>query len=149
MRTYIVFGLVISLAACSSIERKTRSARTGDDGRARRHGTSKSPSSENGKAIFERRDLIIESNKTAMTETPLVVANTSTTVVNGYSGNKPIAGAATNNVLRSRWAAADRYVRDEHRANKYRRRARRPLTAQGHVLTLISARNNGISYSIR
>jgi hypothetical protein len=34
---------------------------------------------ENGNAVFVRSDIIVESNKTTMTETPLVTANTSTT----------------------------------------------------------------------
>ena len=44
---------------------------------------------ENGNAIFVRSDLIVESNKTTMTETPLITSNTSNTYINGSSGGRP------------------------------------------------------------
>jgi hypothetical protein len=44
-----------------------------------------------GKAIFERQDVVVESNKTTMTETPLVVPSTSTTAMTGTVGNTPVS----------------------------------------------------------
>jgi hypothetical protein len=104
---------------------------------------------ENGQAIFERRDLIIESNKTTMTETPLVIPNTSTTVMNGYNGSRPVSGTATT-------TSYD--VVGPRPTNSFAMNTApiviavtpgETLAAEGHVLRLISAGNNSISYSIQ
>jgi hypothetical protein len=104
---------------------------------------------ENGKAIFERRDLIVESNKTTMTETPIVVPNTSTTVISGYNGNRPVSGSATT----TSYEVVGPRPTDNFAMNTapviFAIQPGETLTAEGRVLTLINAANNGISYSVQ
>lgn len=50
--------------------------------------------SQGGRAVFERSDIIVESTATTMSETPLIIPNTTTTSVSGTVGNMPVSGTA-------------------------------------------------------
>jgi hypothetical protein len=49
-----------------------------------------------GQAIFERSDIVVESNATTMSETPLILPNTTNTRINGTIGTVPVSGTATS-----------------------------------------------------
>lgn len=51
---------------------------------------------QGGRAMFERVDVTIQSNATTMSETPLIVPNTTRTTVQGSVGTTPVWGTATS-----------------------------------------------------
>lgn len=53
-----------------------------------------------GKAIFERKDVSVTSDATTMSETPLVVPQSTRTNLNGTVGVTPVSGSATSTSYR-------------------------------------------------
>lgn len=49
-----------------------------------------------GQAYFERSDVVVESNATTMSETPLIVPRTTNTSMTGMVGNVPVYGNANS-----------------------------------------------------
>jgi hypothetical protein len=104
---------------------------------------------ENGAAVFERSDLIVESNKTAMTETPLVVPNTSSTYINGYSGNRPVSGIATTTSYGVVGPRPTETFATAATPILTRVRQGETLTAEGHILTVVEVGKSSIRYSVQ
>lgn len=46
------------------------------------------------RAIFERQDIVVDSNATTMNQTPLIIPHTSNTTINGSIGNTSVYGTA-------------------------------------------------------
>ena len=104
---------------------------------------------ENGNAIFVRSDLIVESNKTTMTETPLITSNTSNTYINGSSGGRPISGTASTT---SYGVVGPRPTETFATATAPVTIAVKPgetLNAEGHTLTVIEATKLTIKYMVQ
>jgi hypothetical protein len=47
-------------------------------------------------AIFERSDIVVESNATTMSETPLILPTTTNTNISGTVGGMPVSGTASS-----------------------------------------------------
>jgi hypothetical protein len=52
--------------------------------------------SRNGRALFERSDVLVESNATTMSETPLVLPNTTRTDISGTVGGVSLSGTSNS-----------------------------------------------------
>lgn len=51
---------------------------------------------QDGRAVFERSDISVESNATTMNQTPMMIPQTSETRVSGMIGSTPVSGNATS-----------------------------------------------------
>ncbi|QFR33828.1 hypothetical protein [Ancylobacter sp. TS-1] len=51
---------------------------------------------QDGRAVFERSDVSVESNATTMNQTPMMIPQTSETRVSGMVGGTPVSGNATS-----------------------------------------------------
>lgn len=60
------------------------------------HTTVRYLGTRGGQAVFERSDVSVESNATTMSETPLILPNTTNTNVNGTIGGTPVSATATS-----------------------------------------------------
>ncbi|TPK94785.1 hypothetical protein FJ934_14325 [Mesorhizobium sp. B2-4-12] len=60
------------------------------------HTTVRYLGTHGGQAVFERSDVTVESNATTMSETPLILPNTTNTSVNGTIGGTPVSATATS-----------------------------------------------------
>lgn len=52
--------------------------------------------SQGGQAVFERNDIMIDSDATTMSETPLILPSTTSTTVYGTVGGTPVSGTANS-----------------------------------------------------
>lgn len=73
--------------------------------------------SRGSQAVFERSDVQVESNATTMTETPLILPQTTNTTLSGTVGTTPVSGNATSTSYRfipargsSQYATASRPI---------------------------------------
>jgi len=60
------------------------------------HTTIRYLGTRGNQAIFERSDIVIESNATTMSETPLILPTTSHANINGTVGGMPVSGSASS-----------------------------------------------------
>ncbi|MER9684668.1 MULTISPECIES: hypothetical protein [unclassified Mesorhizobium] len=60
------------------------------------HTTVRYLGTRRGQAVFERSDVSVESNATTMSETPLILRNTTNTNVNGTIGGTPVSATAAS-----------------------------------------------------
>lgn len=51
---------------------------------------------QGSQAVFERSDVVVDSNATTMSETPLIIPQTTTTHMHGSVGRTPVHGTATS-----------------------------------------------------
>jgi hypothetical protein len=58
------------------------------------HTTVRYLGTRGSQAIFERSDIAVESNATTMSETPLILPNTTNTNISGTVGGVPVSGTA-------------------------------------------------------
>lgn len=100
-------------------------------------------------AVFERADISIQSNATTMTETPLLLPQTSRTSVRGTIGTTPIAGSATSTSYQyiaprpsSAYATASPPI-------QIRIASGQSVTIQGHTLRVGRVTPTSVEYSVR
>lgn len=55
---------------------------------------------QGSRAVFERSDIIIDSNATTMSETPLIIPQTTITTMQGSVGMTPVSGTASSTSYR-------------------------------------------------
>ncbi len=99
-------------------------------------------------AVFERSDVDVESNATTMTESPMVIPQTTTTNISGTYGNVPVSGTATSRSYQfipprgsSQYAVAQRPI--------YVTLGReRSVTFQGRTLKVVGLTGSSVSYVV-
>lgn len=100
-------------------------------------------------AIFERSDVVVETNATTMTESPMIIPQTTTTNVQGTVGMTPVSGTATSTSYRfipprgsSQYATARRPIRIAVGSGQ-------SVVVQGRTLKVLSASPNSVRYVIQ
>ena len=98
------------------------------------------------KAVLERTDVVVESNATTMTESPMIIPQTTTTTINGTVGMTDVSGTARS--------TSYRYI--PPRGSSQYATAQRPIvitlsngqsvTIQGKTLQVVSVALNSLKY---
>lgn len=104
--------------------------------------------SRGSRAVFERTDVVVESNATTMTESPMIIPQSTTTTVQGTVGNADVYGTARSTSYRyipprgsSQYAVAQRPVTITLGTGQ-------SVTIQGRMLRVVSIAPNAIKYVV-
>lgn len=99
-------------------------------------------------AIFERSDILVESNATTMSETPLILPTTTNTNINGTVGGMPVSGTASSTSYRyipprgsSQYATAAQPIQLALGAGQ-------SVSIEGRLLRIVRVSPNGVEYRI-
>jgi hypothetical protein len=100
------------------------------------------------RAVFERTDVVVESNATTMTESPMIIPQSTTTTINGTVGMTDVSGTARS--------TSYRYV--PPRGSSQYATAQRPIsitlgngqnvTIQGRTLRVVGVAPNSVKYIV-
>ncbi|MDX0440630.1 hypothetical protein GOD94_06095 [Sinorhizobium medicae] len=100
------------------------------------------------RAVFERSDVVVESNATTMTESPMIIPQSTTTTINGTVGMTDVSGTARS--------TSYRYV--PPRGSSQYATAQRPIsitlgngqsvTIQGRTLRVVGVAANSLKYIV-
>jgi len=101
-----------------------------------------------GQAVFVRSDLIIESNATTMSETPLIVPTTSTTTMSGVVGRTPVSGSASSISYQVIPPRGSSEVATTVQPIEIRLVAGQSVTIQGRTLRVIRVSPASVEYRI-
>lgn len=98
------------------------------------------------RAVFERTDITVESNATTMTESPMIIPQSTTTTVQGTVGQTDVYGTARSTSYRyvpprgsSQYATAQRPIAITLGSGQ-------SVTIQGKTLKVISVAPNSVKY---
>ena len=104
--------------------------------------------SRGSKAIFERSDIIVDSNATTMSETPLIIPHTTNTNIEGSIGNVPVSGTAASTSYQvigprgsSQYASAQRPIQLTIGTGQ-------SVTVEGKTLRVLRVAPSSVSYVI-
>lgn len=100
-------------------------------------------------AIFERSDIVVESNATTITESPMVIPQTTTTSVQGSVGVTPVSGTATSTSYRYIPPRGSSQVATAQRPIQISVAAGQSVTIQGKSLKVFSVSPNSLKYSVQ
>lgn len=171
---------ILSLAACNSVETKTRldtpvtgqlrTAGPGDTvlsfqsrrslpnafGRADLFGrttnaggtTVRYIGTSGGQAIFERTDVQITSNATTMSETPLILPQTTNTALYGSVGNVPVSGNATSTSYQFIPARGSSQYASMQRPIQFGLGSGQQVTVEGRKLTVVAVGASSVNYKV-
>ncbi|MDX1001548.1 hypothetical protein GOE20_11550 [Sinorhizobium medicae] len=99
-------------------------------------------------AVFERTDVVVESNATTMTESPMIIPQTTTTTVDGTVGMTPVSGTARSTSYQfipprgsSQYATAQRPITISLAEG-------RGVNIQGRTLRVVSVGPNSLKYVV-
>ncbi|MGX1259351.1 hypothetical protein [Sinorhizobium fredii] len=99
-------------------------------------------------AEFERMDVVVESNATTMTESPMIIPQTTTTTVDGTVGMTPVSGTARSTSYQfipprgsSQYATAQRPIAITLGSGQ-------SVTIQGRTLRVVSVSPNALRYVV-
>jgi hypothetical protein len=104
---------------------------------------------ESWSAQASSRAAAVESNKTTMTETPLVTANTSTTNISGYSGGRPISATAATTSYGVVGPRPTQTFASSAAPVTIKVGPGETLTAEGHTLTVIEVTKSTVKYMVQ
>lgn len=100
------------------------------------------------RAIFERQDIVVDSNATTMNQTPLIIPHTSNTTINGSIGNASVYGTARTtsyNVIGPR--PTSQYVTGT-RPIQISLSAGQNVKIQGRTLTILRITPMSVDYKV-
>ncbi|MDX0769583.1 hypothetical protein GOD80_15350 [Sinorhizobium medicae] len=99
-------------------------------------------------AVFERTDVVVESNATTITESPMIIPQTTTTTINGTVGMTDVSGTAHSTSYQlipprgsSQYATAQRPIAITLGSGQ-------SVTIQGRTLRVVSIAPNSLKYVI-
>ena len=95
-----------------------------------------------------RQNILIETNETTMTRTPLIIPTTQTTTVNGMVGTTPVSGTATTQNLTVIGPRTSQGYSSASPAIPIAVQEGRTVTLEGRTLTVLRVSPNGIEYSL-
>lgn len=100
------------------------------------------------RAVFERTDITVESNATTMSESPMIIPQTTTTTVHGTVGITDVSGTARSTSYRyipprgsSQYATAQRPIAITLGSGQ-------SVTIQGRTLRVVSVAPNTLKYVV-
>lgn len=103
---------------------------------------------QGSRAVFERMDVIVESNATTMTESPMIIPQTTTTTVDGTVGMTPVSGTARSTSYQfipprgsSQYATMQRPVAITLGSGQ-------SVTIQGRTLRVVGVAPNAVKYVV-
>lgn len=95
-----------------------------------------------------RQNILIETNETTMTRTPLIIPTTQTTTVNGMVGTTPISGTATTQNVAVIGPRTPQGYSSSSPAISIAVQEGHSVTLEGRTLTVLRVSPNGIEYSL-
>lgn len=104
------------------------------------------------KAAFYRRDVTINSQKTTMNSSPVVINNNSTSTVNAYSNGQAVSGTVMTTAaptILPPISPSDEITAVSDILLTVSPGSDDALLVEGHLINVISATENMVSYSIR
>ena len=100
------------------------------------------------RAVFERTDVVVESNATTMTESPMIIPTTTRTTVHGNVGMTPVSGTARSTSYEyipprgsSQYATTQRPVAITLGSGQ-------SVSIQGRTLRVVSVAPNALKYIV-
>lgn len=99
-------------------------------------------------AIFERSDILVESNATTMSETPLILPSTTNTNISGTVGGMPVSGTASSTSYKyipprgsSQYATATQPIQLALGAGQ-------SVRIEGRLLRVVRVSGNSVDYRV-
>lgn len=99
-------------------------------------------------ANLVRQNILIETNETTMTRTPLIIPTTQTTTVNGMVGMTPVSGTATTQNIAVIGPRTPQGYSSAGPAIPITVQEGRSVILEGRTLTILRVMQNGIEYSL-
>jgi hypothetical protein len=100
-------------------------------------------------AVFERTDVSVESNATTMTESPMIIPQSTTTNVHGSVGMTPVTGTATSTSYRYIPPRGSSQVSTMQRPVQITLGSGQSVPIQGRTLKVLSVSANSVTYIIQ
>jgi len=101
-----------------------------------------------GQAYFERSDVVVESNATTMSETPLIVPHTTNTSMTGMIGNVPVYGNANSTSYQFIPARGSSQFATASQPVQFSLGAEQSAAISGKTLRVISVGGASVQYRI-
>ncbi|SEI04414.1 hypothetical protein SAMN02799636_05128 [Methylobacterium sp. 275MFSha3.1] len=95
-----------------------------------------------------RQNILIETNETTMTRTPLIIPNTQTTTVSGMVGTTPVSGSATTQSYSVVGPRTPQGYAQASPTIPIAVQEGRSVTLEGRTLTILRVQPNGIEYTV-
>jgi hypothetical protein len=95
-----------------------------------------------------RQNILIETNETTLTRTPLVIPNTQTTTINGMVGNTAVSGTATSQSYSVVGPRSTQGYATTSPAISINVQEGRSVTLEGRTVTIHRVAPEGIEYSL-
>ena len=100
-------------------------------------------------AVFERTDVVVESNATTMTESPMIIPQTTTTNVYGSVGMTPVSGTATSTSYRYIPARGSSQYSQVQRPVRITLSSGQSVPVQGKTLKVLNVAPNSVTYLVQ
>ena len=104
--------------------------------------------SEGSVAVFERSDLNVESDATTMSQTPLIIPQTSSTSMTGMVGHMPVSGTAESTSYSVVGPRPSRPYASAAQPLVIRLAAGQSVPIEGHTLSVIKVGAASVQYRI-
>ncbi len=104
---------------------------------------------EGQKAVFERVDMVVQSNATTMTETPLIIPQSTTTNLSGSIGSTPVSGTAASTTYRYIPPRGSSQQAMVQRPVYIRLGKGQSVSVQGKTLKVVGLDANAVIFTIR
>lgn len=99
-------------------------------------------------AVFERTDVVVESNATTITESPMIIPQTTTTTINGTVGMTDVSGTARSTSYQLIPPRGSSQYATAHRPITISLAEGRSATIQGRTLRVVSVAPNSLKYVV-
>ncbi|MBX4916713.1 hypothetical protein [Rhizobium bangladeshense] len=104
---------------------------------------------QGSRAIFERTDVVVESNATTLTESPMILPQTTTTTVSGTLGTSPVDATARSTSYRYIPPRGSTQYATQQRPIMITLGNGQSVSIQGETLKVLNVAPNAVKYMIQ
>ncbi|MCH4548068.1 hypothetical protein MK632_20225 [Rhizobium changzhiense] len=104
---------------------------------------------QGARAVFERTDVVVESNATTLTESPMILPQTTTTAISGTLGSTPVDATARSTSYRYIPPRGSTQYATQQRPIMITLSSGQSVSIQGKILKVLNVAPNVINYMIQ